>query len=252
VYLPDASFDGLVDMTVELWVNTTDEGQAAILSGSPPVSGDYNELLLFQQSAPSDLMVNVKMQSSGRLPNPVNDGVWHHLAFTRQGATGRLYVDGAMVASRPYPEGPLDIGPGGMMLGQEQDCLGGCFQTGQAFDGLLDEVAVYGRALSEGEIQQIADAGGYGKCKPAPPLSDDGLVERVEYLESEVDSLNMRVADLEEQILDQELLMQRLSELEAQFVDHVLLMQRLADLEEMLAERHRPVRRRHRYGHHRD
>ncbi|MBW2420262.1 MAG: LamG domain-containing protein [Deltaproteobacteria bacterium] len=209
VYLPARSFDGLVDMTVELWVNTTEPGEAAILSGANETSGGDNELLLFQYKTHSDLMAAVKGKGSGRISAIINDGRWHHLAFTRGGGRGRLFVDGNLAASRSFPTGALDIGPGGIMLGQEQDCRNGCFQPEQAYDGLIDEVSLYGRALSQGEILQIVDAGGEGKCRPHEGPSLDELFERVALLESDVDTLNLRVDELETALGEHELGVQR-------------------------------------------
>jgi hypothetical protein len=39
----------------------------------------------------------------------------------------------------------------------------------QLFQGLIDEVSIYNRALSSNEIAAIYDAGSAGKCLPAPP-----------------------------------------------------------------------------------
>jgi hypothetical protein len=147
----------------------------------------------------------VKQASSGVLPVSVNDGGWRHVAFVREGPMGRLYVDGAMRDERSYPEGPLDIGPLGFLLGQDQDCLGGCFETDQALEGVVDEMAVYGRALSETEILAIVDTGAAGKCKPPTMVSEDAfLAERVESLELEVDDLMDQVAALEVQVAELE------------------------------------------------
>jgi hypothetical protein len=47
----------------------------------------------------------------------------------------------------------------------------------QPFNGLIDEVSIYNRALSASEIESIFNAGSAGKCKPAtntPPTIDAG------------------------------------------------------------------------------
>jgi len=49
---------------------------------------------------------------------PINDGLWHHVAFVRDGGEERMYLDGAMVDSAPWSEaiansassGPLALG----------------------------------------------------------------------------------------------------------------------------------------------
>ena len=80
---------------------------------------------------------------TGTTPNPVN--VWTHVALTYDGATLRLYVNGVQVASQAQagsiqtPSTPLRIG--------------GNVPYGEYFQGLIDEVRVYNRALSAAEIQ---------------------------------------------------------------------------------------------------
>ncbi len=70
---------------------------------------------------------------------------WTHLAATYDGATLRLYVNGAQVASRAMSDSvtssssPLQIG--------------GDSAFGQYFKGIIDEVRIYNRALAPAEIQ---------------------------------------------------------------------------------------------------
>lgn len=125
------------------------------------------------------------------------DGAWHHVAFVRERSTGRLYVDGVPIGARSYPEGPLEIGPHGLQLGQEQDCLAGCLDPDQALDGLFDEVTFYGRALSEAEILALVNAGSAGKCKPSPRAGDAVLVERIDALQTELEAFGNRLMDQE-------------------------------------------------------
>jgi hypothetical protein len=78
------------------------------------------------------------------VPLPVDR--WSSLAVTYDGATLRMYVNGRRVSSRAVtgtvesPQTPLWIG------GNEP--------YGEHFDGLIDEVRVYDRALSEAEIRR--------------------------------------------------------------------------------------------------
>jgi hypothetical protein len=198
VDLPSQALNGLANFTVEMWVNTTDPDEGAIMSAANAATGGDNEFLLFQTQSPADVAVYLKQATSGRLPVILNDGSWHHVAFAREGDTGHLYVDGMLAGSIAYPTGPVDVAPGGLLLGQEQDCLGGCFNGNQAFDGLVDELAVYGRALSADEVLAIFDAGSAGKCKPQPePSVDEELLLRVEDLEAAVDALTDQMMELE-------------------------------------------------------
>ena len=70
---------------------------------------------------------------------------WTHLAVSYDGATIRLYVNGVQVGSRALT-GPIAPSTGALRIG-------GNAVWGEYFKGLIDEVRVYNRALSAGEIQ---------------------------------------------------------------------------------------------------
>ena len=87
--------------------------------------------------------------------NP-NTGRWYHVAITRSGSNYSLYIDGAHVITEvdfntiPDAETPLFIGQS---------------ELNYFFNGLIDEVEIFNRALSASEIQALYDAGSAGKCK---------------------------------------------------------------------------------------
>lgn len=81
--------------------------------------------------------------SSGPALTP---GTWNHIAASFDGTTYRIYVNGALSAStsafagkQPYPVTQLTFG-----------------QTDTVFQGRLDRVRIYNRALSDGEIAVLA------------------------------------------------------------------------------------------------
>src|SRR2546425_6460313 len=78
-------------------------------------------------------------------PSVLAVNTWTHLATTFDGATVRLYVNGAQVASQAQTT-PLTTSTGTLQIG-------GDAYTGENFAGLIDEVRIYSRALSVAEIQ---------------------------------------------------------------------------------------------------
>ncbi len=94
-----------------------------------------------------------------KVPLPTN--VWMHLAATFDGTNTLLfYTNGVLAGSGSGNLGPPNTAP--LTIGAS----GGCF----FFAGLMDEVTLYGRALSADEIQSIYNAGTAGKCFIPPVI----------------------------------------------------------------------------------
>jgi len=78
-------------------------------------------------------------------------GSWQHLAATYDGSNLSLFVNGALAVATPcagtivYGSNPLAIGKNG-------------WNATDYFDGVLDEIRVYSRALSSNEVPQISVA----------------------------------------------------------------------------------------------
>jgi hypothetical protein len=69
---------------------------------------------------------------------------------TYDGDAARLYVNGTCVATNTAPSGTLDGGVG-LALGTESDEK----HIDWFYDGVLDEVRIYNRALSADEIVRL-------------------------------------------------------------------------------------------------
>jgi hypothetical protein len=97
--------------------------------------------------------------------NSMNDGAWHHIVAVRDAAENeiRLYVDGVEEdsSSATYSAG-FEASSTALNIGH--------LMSGFNFDGTLDEVALYNRALSAGEIQgHYNDGIGRGYCETYAP-----------------------------------------------------------------------------------
>ncbi len=81
---------------------------------------------------------------------------WHHVVATVSGTTGKVYLDGNLDGSGDVgsiPQNMLDVFIGRANIG----CGGGC-GIEEFFNGLIDEVRIYNRALSDSEILQLYNA----------------------------------------------------------------------------------------------
>jgi lysophospholipase L1-like esterase len=90
-------------------------------------------------------------------------GVWTHVAATFDGITTTLYINGTPVASEISTMSALGNSTQPYSMGWTSQTS---FGTDRFFDGRLDEIAVYDRALSAAEIDQQYNAGviGQGYC----------------------------------------------------------------------------------------
>lgn len=145
--------DGAGDFTVAFWVRSGDTGYG-LFSAAGPASD--NTVLIF----PSPNLTQVHILGvQTNVPAVLNDFAWHHFAVTRRGSGPvAAYLDGAPVASWTAGTGPLQVGA--VVLGQDQDSVGGGFQPARAFQGRLDELVIYRRALSDAEVGALATPDG--------------------------------------------------------------------------------------------
>jgi hypothetical protein len=133
--------DATGEITLQAWVYPTQRQTAwrDVITKQNSGGGDAFSLPAASAAAPptDGWVVKEKIKLA--------PGRWSHLATTFDGRVQRLYVNGALVASRPQPRkqttesGALHIG--------------GSPIWGDRFKGKIDEVRVYNRALTAEEIR---------------------------------------------------------------------------------------------------
>ena len=96
---------------------------------------------------------------------------WYHVADTYDGSEARVYIDGGLDATGDESAVPL-TNTSLLFFGQRGDDNSSLF-----FDGLLDEVSIYNRALTAEEISAIYAAGSHGKTRPEPPPLVEVIVD---------------------------------------------------------------------------
>jgi Concanavalin A-like lectin/glucanases superfamily len=146
---PDLPFTE--EFTLEAWVRPSGEGIQAILTQEDEAAGEeeepfaYSLLVGGEEEGPKGWLR--KGGESGHAGvgggEPLSKNAWSHLALTDDGARIRIYVDGELAGNQPAilltaANGPLTIG-----------CLAG---YGNYFQGRIDEVRIYNRALEPGEV----------------------------------------------------------------------------------------------------
>ncbi|MHC4499303.1 MAG: LamG domain-containing protein, partial [Planctomycetota bacterium] len=105
----------------------------------------------------------------------VNDGLWHHVAGVFDNGTLTMYIDGR--PREPYSGGATfgagdDVRWGYIGTGSEAEVFDGEPRTpADHFDGDIDEICIYHRALSEAEIVDMATAAGSLEAWSPVPLN---------------------------------------------------------------------------------
>lgn len=184
VEVPDSpSLQLLGALSVDFWVYPTEHVVSGIVTkvdnaeegagwhvgyygtNLPPAVDPQHVVFTINQSSTT----NTSVSSSA---NSVPFNTWTHIAATSDGTTMRLYINGIQVDSAASP----------LVLANTFTTLFGAYQRNgikeQFFNGLVDEIEFFNRALTASEIQAIFSAGSAGKCKDAdgdsvPDTQDD-------------------------------------------------------------------------------
>jgi hypothetical protein len=160
------------DFTVAMWVRTTDTAGTAGAqwwNGKGLVDGEVNgggadwgtaivngKFVLGIGSTGGDTTIASSLN--------INDNTWHHVAATRNNTSGAMavYVDGVLRGSGTGPTGSRTF-PASLRIGS--------LQTGNNFLlGTLDDVRLYDRILTSGEINALIGT---------PPAAPTNLVAMI-------------------------------------------------------------------------
>jgi YVTN family beta-propeller protein len=145
----DAHTDGL---TIMAWMNANDFGtkDARIVSKS---TGSAEQDHVWMLSTINGPRLRFRLKTEGSTSTLVDSGptlptgTWVHAAVTYDGSTMRIFQDGIEIGSRAK-SGFIDQAPGiDAWIGANPG------QPSQVFDGRIDEVKIYRRALDASEIQ---------------------------------------------------------------------------------------------------
>ncbi len=151
--LGNRAIDGAQDFTFMGWFRSPKAGNQVLISGAS--ASNANSWLLWQSNASTIRTYLPGSVLSYSLPYAINDDQWHHIVWERNGGTESIYLDGSLVSSQSQSTAPIAVDDRGLIIGQEQDCVGGCFDSSQVFVGEIDELLFYGYALPASSIQTI-------------------------------------------------------------------------------------------------
>jgi hypothetical protein len=152
VTAPDrASLDLTSGMTLAAWVYPTSWASSWKTLIMKERTGGL-AYALYANSNTNQPNSTLRIASSPRSLSAANHlptNTWTHLAATYNSVTQRLFVNGTQVGSRAQT-GSLEVSANPVRIG------GNTVWAGQYFQGLIDEVRIYNRALSQAEVAAMA------------------------------------------------------------------------------------------------
>jgi hypothetical protein len=146
--------------TLSAWFKT-----ASTASGTQILSVEGAWVLQFDRGA-VQAFFDGNTTGNPTIASGLNDNNWHHVLATSDGILTAVHVDGTLLSL--FAEPRLDLGS----LAR-QTCVGASYDgTTARFAGLVDDVAIWGRALSAGEALQIYTNGLAGRTTDPLTLLD--------------------------------------------------------------------------------
>jgi hypothetical protein len=133
-------------MTLEAWVKPASNTHHSSVILKQHAVGGYTWLLYASDTAAA---TETSVQTQAGAFNTLDGaalavGAWSHLAATYDGATYRLYINGSQVASV--------AASGTIQTSTLPLFIGGNIPFGDFFEGVVDDVRIYNRALSAAQI----------------------------------------------------------------------------------------------------
>ena len=150
----DPSLDITGEITIAAWVYPTGPGSSdypRIVDKSDGTGGADPGYKLYLRSAENFL---VTLSAGGAYPNSSSSAdlnAWNYVVFITDGTQRKLFLNGAW---QRWDESSLPVSSSNPLF------LGNSPAGNRHFEGVLDEVRVYSRALAEDEIEAIMLGGG--------------------------------------------------------------------------------------------
>ena len=142
---------GITSYTIDMWILlTTLQSQIGFVSYATSAGGD-NAFLFFKNGTSLTMPYN---NGTSVADSFYNAGNWINLVGTRNATDGKFYFDGAHSHSYNAGGGSAGGSGGTLVIGQEQDSVGGGFNAGQDMPGYLGLFKIYNRALTAQEVAQ--------------------------------------------------------------------------------------------------
>jgi len=147
---------GLSDFTISVWVKRNSSAgyeiftqRSAAYRNSSWWELGWGSLCINENSAYESI-------ANGNVGDTLRNNVWYHFVGVRETTTVRFYLNGELLDENTTPQI--------LNINNQTNAEIGCHFLGsplQCFDGIIDDIRLYNRALSESEIRLVYNEGGY-------------------------------------------------------------------------------------------
>ena len=150
IEFPVGLLSGSGDFSISLWINTASSTESRIIQqrDSNGYNGEY--MLNLKSSGKLNLQTYKSgYKWGGTTTSTINDSNWHHVCFVQKDNGGSLYLDGSL----KFTDNSTGIVN---LLSSTKTYVGGDKRdNNRFFNGKVDELRIYNRALTSTEISSL-------------------------------------------------------------------------------------------------
>ncbi len=157
---------GTGDFSIDAWVLTAGNTGTHVLLDKRDLSSGYLGYEVFVSAGKIGLQLDDGNYTNFGSNAQIANNQWHHIAITveRANTTGiKFYVDGVIIST-----GNPTVRTGSL-TNTKPLRFGGLPNDVGFFNGKIDELELFNRALDSSEVSAMFNAGSAGKCKPSCP-----------------------------------------------------------------------------------
>jgi hypothetical protein len=173
--IADASQTGLdisPDISISMWIkpeSLPSSGAGYSLCGKYRGAGGARQYVLSYDNSAGTYRFTWRTSSDGTAVNTdtidytMTAGTWYHVALIHDSGTATLYINGSS-------QGTFTGYATTIVNGSEEFALGYCEDVAGYYDGLMDEVGIWSKALTSGEVTDLYNSGaGLPYLEGSPP-----------------------------------------------------------------------------------
>jgi len=140
----------LPQLSIACWVRTTQSGNYCQIAGKNRDGSTDSYYFALHNMKPAVFLGGTSDESWHVASSAIIPAQWNHIAFTYDGSQLIIYINGAVDRVVGSVSGAVNANSGqDFWIGSRADI------SGREFEGTLDEVRIYDRALSGSEISQL-------------------------------------------------------------------------------------------------